>query len=355
VRYWCIGNESYLPNELGAKTIDEWGPFVREAAKMMRRVDPSIEVVASCIGRDKMYQASATDYDWNSRLLKEAGDHIDWVAIHGYWDRLNRIHPDRISPYDSCIFFSNRIEERILLVKHLLGALDMLGRVKIAFDEWNLRCWHHPDRNAAGEEVYLLPRDLNDLNSQYTTADAIFAACFLNQCLKHCDVVGMANFSPVVNARGMIFAHPEGIVKRSTYHVFSLFAGLMGDTVVDWWIPEMPTLDVVHEGAKHGVPALDTAATLDSKSGTLAVSLVNRDPERPMAVAIEINGEPKGRRQSRGDTAPVFRFLSASDKDSYNDIECPEAIRLDDGPIISNTQGRVEVEIPPHSVGVVRF
>ena len=46
--------ETILSFELGAKTIDEWGPFVREAAKMMRRVDPTIEIAAACIGRDKM-------------------------------------------------------------------------------------------------------------------------------------------------------------------------------------------------------------------------------------------------------------------------------------------------------------
>ncbi|MCZ7889468.1 MULTISPECIES: hypothetical protein [Agrobacterium] len=39
VKYWGIGNESYADFQIGAKTIAEWGPYVAEAAKMMRSVD----------------------------------------------------------------------------------------------------------------------------------------------------------------------------------------------------------------------------------------------------------------------------------------------------------------------------
>jgi alpha-N-arabinofuranosidase len=39
-------------------------------------------------------------------------------------------------------------------------------------------------------------------------------ACFLNECLRHCRTVGMANFAPLVNARGLIFTHDAGIVLR---------------------------------------------------------------------------------------------------------------------------------------------
>ncbi len=347
VRYWCIGNESYLANEIGAKTISEWGPFVRESAKMMKRIDPSIETVASCIGRDKWYPSSATDVDWNMQLLKETGPYIDWVAIHGYWDRLNRIS-DRISPYESCIYFSANIEERILLVKYLLGALGMLDRVKIAFDEWNLRSWHHPNRNAKDEKDYLPPRDINDLNKQYTTADAIFVACFLNQCLKHCDVIGMANFSPAVNSRGVIFTHPEGIIKRSTFHAFKLYVDLMGDAVIDWWVPEMPTLEIAHEGTEHTIPALDVAATLDTRNGAVAVALVNRDPAQPITVSID-SRDPLEAKE------PLFRFLASADKESYNDVDCPEAVSIEEGEIQFGSDDTFRVEMPPHSVGVVRI
>ncbi|QYR21013.1 hypothetical protein KZ483_25320 [Paenibacillus sp. sptzw28] len=55
----------------------------------------------------------------------------------------------------------------------------------------------------SGTADYLTPRDENDINSSYTMADTVFTACFINQCLKHSDVIGMANFAPTVNTRAV--------------------------------------------------------------------------------------------------------------------------------------------------------
>jgi len=76
VRYWSIGNENYLGGEIGGKTVEEWAPLVREAAKMMRAVDSSIKVLAAATVRG----------DWTPPLLKAAGRYLDFISIHGYWD-----------------------------------------------------------------------------------------------------------------------------------------------------------------------------------------------------------------------------------------------------------------------------
>jgi len=164
VRYWSIGNENYLPNEMGSKTAAEWGRFVRECAKMVRRVDPSVELFA----------ASVPDLEWNTALLREAGDLLDWVSIHGYWDRLH--HRNTPAPYEQCVARTAAVESRIRSVEHMLGALGYLGRIHIAFDEWNLRGWHHPNVNTGLTAAeYIAPRDENDRNETYTMADAVFS------------------------------------------------------------------------------------------------------------------------------------------------------------------------------------
>ena len=345
VKYWSIGNENYLPGEMGSKTIAEWGPYVRECAKVMKRVDPTIEILAACIGSDKTYTTAAPPFDWNAQLLKEAGGHIDWVSIHGYWDRLNRVS-DSISPYESCMVFSTQIEERILYMRHLLGALGLLGRIRIAFDEWNLRCWHHPSMASPYENAYLTPRDINDVNSQYTTADAIFTACFLNQCLKHCDVIGMANFSPLVNTRGAIFTHGAGIVARSTYHVFQLYTELMGDEVVDWWVENPPVLDLAHEGKPVRIDALDAAATRRSFDGAVAISLINRDPTREIEATIDLHGQVS--------VSPArYWWVAAAGKDAWNGVEQPESVRVESRKVVAARGGNMRLRLPAHSVGVL--
>lgn len=82
-------------------------------------------------------------------------------------------------------------------------------KIKIAFDEWNLRSWHHPKslsiEQGIHKDEYLTPRDKNDDNSQYTMADAVFTACFLSAMNRNCDIVGMANFAPDSSIPGAVF------------------------------------------------------------------------------------------------------------------------------------------------------
>lgn len=139
-------------------------------------------------------------------------------------------------------------------------------KIKIAFDEWNLRGWYHPNvhtvRQGVTKEEYLYPRDKNDDNTKYTMADAVFTACFLNELNRNCDIVGMANFAPVVNTRGCIFTYPEGIVLRSIYHVFDLYVNYLGDVVLDSWQEDVPVLHVTDKkGGERAVNALDVVVT----------------------------------------------------------------------------------------------
>lgn len=174
---------------MGAKDRKEWATFVRESAKMMRMVDSTIELSAA---------AAIDDYEWNLELLREAGTYLDWISIHKYWDKI--YETNAISPYETCMAYSLDVKDSIEQTEHLLGVLGLLDRIKIAYDEWNLRGWYHPRFDPAIPDK-VKARDDNDLNESYTMADAIFSACFLNEVLKHCNTVKMANFAPAVNTR----------------------------------------------------------------------------------------------------------------------------------------------------------
>ncbi|MFV0400768.1 MAG: alpha-L-arabinofuranosidase C-terminal domain-containing protein [Oscillospiraceae bacterium] len=220
VRYWSIGNENYGDWEIGAKPSGEWGRLVREAAKMIKHVDPTVELSA----------AALADVDWNIELLKNCASRLDWISLHQYWNLM--AENNDFATYGETMAYTAHLSDSIDRVRGLLTALGLEKQIKIAFDEWNLRGWHHPNahsvKQGVSKEEYLYPRDKNDDNSCYTMADAVFTACFLNTCNRNCDIVEMANFAPIVNTRGCIFTHEKGIVLRSTYHVFDLFVNVLG-------------------------------------------------------------------------------------------------------------------------------
>lgn len=221
----------------------------------------------------------------------------------------------------------------------------MLGKVRIAYDEWNLRGWHHPDVDVAGKDCWT-PRDKNDLNQSYTMADAVFSACFLNRCLAHCATVGMANFAPTVNTRGALFVHDDGIVKRSTYHVFDLYANSMGETVVDSWLEGGGSFEAATRGETRNVPDLDAVATLWEADGSLRVSLVNRSPDRTARLELHVG-------DARFDGAASLQTLTAEDKDSFNDVGHPDTASIRATPTGKARSGTIRVELPPHSVSVL--
>ena len=337
VKYWSIGNENYGFWEIGAKTTEEWGVLVRESAKMMRHVDPTAELSA----------AALSDPSWNLNLLKLCGENLDWISIHEYWDMMPEVNAP--SAYEQCMAFTDRIDHSVHEVRGMLAALKLDGRIKIAFDEWNLRSWHHPNvhtiRQGVGKESYVTPRDKNDDNSTYTMADAVFTACFLNAMHRHCDIVGMANFAPILNTRGCIYSHDKGIVLRSTYHVFDLFVNHLGDTVVDLW-PEtaLPTMTVRHkQGHSVTIDSLDLLATTYSDKPGMAVAAVNKEPDKTHTITLPLGGK----------TQVILHTINGENKDSYNDVDL-------DGVRTAKTdlgvhESAAEIALEPHSVNLIEL
>jgi alpha-N-arabinofuranosidase len=335
VKYWSIGNENYLGGEIGAKSSLEWGRLVTEAAKMMKRVDPRIELSA----------AALADLDWNTNLLRSCGERLAWISLHGYWDGLWQ--DNTFADYGASMAFTNRLSDQVDKVRGLLTAMGLHKRIRIAFDEWNLRGWHHPRVDTGlGPEDYVSPRDLNDDNSAYTMADAVFNACFLNMANRNCDIVGMTNFAPVVNTRGCIYTYRDGIVLRSSFHVFDMYVNELGDTVLDTYGENMPRLKVRGKaGEDLETDALDLLATAEA-GGAVVLAAVNKDPVHAGEFCIDWQGGPVP-------STYAIHTLSGKTTESYNDINRNEAVP--EAPYSAAYKMEDALHLPPHSVNIISF
>ncbi len=327
VKYWSVGNENWGGHEIGAKGAQEWASLVTESAKMMARSDPSIRRLA----------AAMPNPDWTLPLLGQAGHCLDYVSIHEYWDALWL--DNSLSDYATCMMLTKKPEETIRTTESIIRVAGLAEKIAIAFDEWNLRAWHHPHLGDA-QFADVAARDKNDLNSTYTMADAVFSACFLNTCLRHSESVHMACMAPVVNTRGPIFTHPEGIVKRTTFHTMSLYANLLEKNVASAWVESEP---FVHEDKS--VPALDAVATCDDGMKQWRLALVNRHPESELACTLKFGAE-----RLAEDCA--MTVLSGDSPDAYNDVDSPSRV----APVKTKQQLlNGVVSLPPHSVTVLEL
>jgi alpha-N-arabinofuranosidase len=336
VKYWSIGNENYGGWEIGAKSAAEWGRFVIESAKMMQRVDPSIELSA----------AALDDLDWNINLLKNCGERLVWISIHDYWDGIHQTN--NYANYEQSMAYTNHLEDKVAKVRGLLCAMGLEKQIRIAFDEWNLRGWYHPNFNSLklgiNPDDYIKPRDLNDENCRYTMADAVFTACFLNMANRNCDIVGMTNYAPVVNTRGLIYTQQDGIVLRSTYHVFDMYVNGLGDTVLDRFVSDMPVLKIRDKaGNLVETPALDVLATLNP-DGNIVIAAVNKDPEEAQTLHVVMEKAP---------LRVSIQTLNGKSIDSYNGMDRSDAVPGAAAETPYNTE--TGISLPPHSVNIIKF
>jgi alpha-N-arabinofuranosidase len=322
VPFWSIGNENYGSWELGAKSAVEWARFVTESAKMMRRVDPDVQLLT----------AARADLEWTLPLLESAGPYLDAVAIHGYWDAL--WVDDNPSNYLTAVGRSMDPENDIRTMRSILRAAGYDDTISIAFDEWNLRGWHHPPGGVAA----IAARGRNDRHETYTMADAVFSAGFLNGCLRNADVVSMANLAPLANGRGPLYVDGRGLVRRTTYHVMRMYSQLLGSE----YVPSTGTSITLDCGDRVSIPAVDAVAT--RKGDDLAIALVNRHPDAELECVISIDGA-----HLNGVTAQRTT-LAGDSTDAYNSPEDPDRVlpvttieRMDAGLI----------RLPAHSVSIL--
>jgi alpha-N-arabinofuranosidase len=300
----------------------------------MRAVDSNLTLLA----------AATPDRNWTLPLLKSAGKHLDYVAIHEYWLPCwgENLTPD----YLTCIMRSGGPESTIARVVEVLEEAGCRGRIRIAFDEWNLRGWHHPgfprkQVGAPGDpEIAALiqARDKNAVASQYTMADALFSASFLNACLRHAQDVGMANIAPIVNTRGPLFVHPGGLVKRTTFHTLALYANQLENRVAK--------ADVEASLLVHGsefLPVVDAVATVNEAGTRCTLALVNRHPAKTAACTVELK-----------DTVLNGRFpatiLEGDSPEAYNDVAFPNRVT----PRKTHLRFKQNVvTLPPHSLNLI--
>lgn len=326
VKFWSVGNERY---------DKEYIHRVRDTAKEMKRLYPNLLI--TCSGAQDGMKGV------HGYLMEQAGAYLDYVSIHSY--ALTR--GDELPRYDylTAIGTSEGTEPFIANVANSLKDRNDGGRIKIAYDEWNLRAWQHPGFPRSKLENYGDPavlglvekrRRQNDQPDQYTMADALFAASFLNSCLRHSDTVTMANIAPLVNTRGPLLVHARGIVKRPHYHTMWMYANLLRECVANVQVTSSRL-----KGAS--VSTVDAVATVDKSGRRWSVSLINRDPSESVACTLKINETPLN-----GEYKATL--LAGDSTDSYNDLKNPARVAPRE---VELTFTRGVVDLPPHSLLIV--
>jgi alpha-N-arabinofuranosidase len=344
IKLWCLGNELDGPWQIGHKTADEYGRLAQEAAKAMRLVDPSIELVAVGSSNSGMPTFGA----WEHTVLTHTHDVVDYVSLHAYYQEEDG---DSASFLASAVDMDRFIESVVATVDAVRARGRHKNQVNLSFDEWNV--WyargkdtedqpHVIERNGVWREH---PRIIED---EYNVTDAVVVGTFLNSLLRHGDRVKIANQAQLVNVIAPIRSEEGGPAWRQTiFWPFARTAELARGTILR---PSVRS-DRYATSTFGDVDLVDVAATWDEEHGRVALFLANRGLDEAADVEVAMRGWTV----ARVTRAEVLTVPEGGDRFSSNSQEAPETVGLVALDGVTTTDGGVSARLPALSWAVVEL
>lgn len=327
VKYWCLGNEMDGPWQIGQMSADAYGIKAREAAKLMRRHDPSLQLIACGSSSSDM----PTYPQWDRVVLEHCYDQVDFLSMHHYAGNRDNNTADYLA-YP--LRLQNHIDTMAATLRYVKEKQRSSRSVKISFDEWNV--WYRArGGHGAWQEA---PHLLEEI---YNLEDALLVAQWISLMLRKSDVVTMACLAQAVNAIAPILTIGDQLVRQSIFYPFQLFRRHAIGQVLDLAVTS-PRYDSAHGDAD----LLDGSATFDPATGAGALFLVNRSLTQALPVTL----------QFLGDDAPRIRHLytlGGPDPKAFNSIQHPAAVvprMLGSQPVVDQ---RARLLIPPLTLMVV--
>lgn len=267
VHYWCLGNEMDGPWQICTKTAEEYGRLALEAAKIMKWVDPTIEVVAC----GSSSTANPTYPEWDRKVLEIAYDRVDYLSLHSYYS-----YPTPDHSMAEFMASPTGLENYIHTMRATCDYVKALKRsnkdILFALDEWNV--WHMWDgtNETKVKWEYGLPRNEN----LYDYADAVVVGGLLTTIMNNSDRIKIACFAQLVNVIAPIYTDPNDkkgkVIKQTTYYPIKMAAdAFIGKTT-------LRTVNMVPNGETktYGkVPLLYTSVGYDEEKKEYAALLVN--------------------------------------------------------------------------------
>ena len=336
IKLWCLGNEMDGPWQICHKTAYEYGRVANEAAKLMKWVDPSIEVVACGSSSREM----KTYGEWEYEMLGECYDEIDYVSLHRYYGNKENDTPA----------FLARSVELDHFIREVASICDAVGAKKhskkklgLSFDEWNV--WYHS--NEQDQEIYKADkwnRALPLLEDVYNFEDALLVGSMLITFLRNADRVKIACMAQLVNVIAPIMTRNGGGAWAQTIYWPLMQASLYGRGTALRPVVDSPVYDCRDFS---DVPLLDATATLGD-DGSVTLFAVNRDLNEDIALNVDLRG-------FGGLRVVEHSVLHHDDLKAVNTETAPDTVSPKAGEGGTMDSGKLTVRIPSKSWNVIRL
>ena len=203
IKFWCLGNEMDGPWQMEHKTRDRIRPrSPREAAKMMRWVDPTIELAAcGSSGRNMptFGQLGGRRCSSTPSIMSSTSRCTPISTTTGGDTAAFLASPDLMDSF---------IEEVVAIADAVAARRRSNKRIMLSFDEWNV--WYRTRRTRADRVKEGWPVAPPILEEIYTMEDALAFGGACISLLNHADRVKCACLAQLVNVIAPIMTETGG-------------------------------------------------------------------------------------------------------------------------------------------------
>lgn len=334
IKTWCLGNEMDGPWQICSKTADEYGRLACETAKVMKWVDPEIELVACGSSGSWM----PTFGKWESTVLEHTYDHVDYISLHSYYGNRDN---DTANFLAASLDMDNFIRTVAATCDYVKAVKKSKKQINLSFDEWNV--WYHS--NEADKKVERWSVAPSQLEDVYNFEDALVVGCLLITLLKHSDRVKIACLAQLVNVIAPIMTNNNGSAWAQTIYYPFMHAAKYGRGLA-----LQPVINCDKYDSKNytDVPYLEAISIYNEETGEVTIFAVNRSLEEKIDLSIDM-------RDFKQLSVVEHIVLENDDLKAVNSEAVQNTVIPHNNGITSVDNSRVSSIINKHSWNVIRL
>ncbi len=275
VKLWCLGNEMDGPWQICAKTAEEYGRIACETAKMMKWLDPDIELVVC----GSSFREMPTFGDWERTVLRHTYEYVDYLSLHTYYTNMEGDVPSFLA---NNVKMDGFIKEVASICREIKAEKNIDKEINLSFDEWNV--WYHFRKDCEAPPKWINARPIEE--ETYDFADALLVGSMLTTLINNADVVKIACLAQLVNTIAPIMTEPGGRAwAQTTYYPF-LYTSKYGRGTALKVDMDAPAYDCA---AGKGISYIDCAAVLSADQSSLALFLINKNLEHDITCQFSLS------------------------------------------------------------------
>ncbi len=329
-KVWCLGNEMDGPWQTCQQTAEDYAKKAKETAKILKWVDPEIEVVACGSSGKEM----PTFPQWDLTVLDTCYDYIDYISLHRYYEYNGNV-ADFLASYAD-------LDEFIQTIKAASNFAKAKNRSKkdvyLSLDEWNV--WNIKDMDTKRwQEAPAIAEDV------YTLLDTLVVGGLLCTIVNNADSVKMACLAQLVNALSPIHTAENGdVLLHGTYYPFMQVSNYGRGKVYQNFV----NCDKVNTEKYGEVSSIASITTYDEKTKQLAFFALNLDEAND--VSLDLNFSQFGNLKMK-----EHQIISGDDLFVTNTFEKPNAITPKSKEVSTETGSEFEVVLDKLSWNMFLF